>query len=321
MQIHYCQTCSKLIPPALIDSGQVKVQEEKPVFCLECNPPPASAQRAMRSTPSSGAQRNMRSTPADGSQRNIRNLPIPARGSPSKGNRVLPPSAQSGTRLRAPSDRTTSQQNTPMLIVGLVIGGIVVLGLIIMALGGAKQPHTPVKKKTDTKVADAGKTDDGTERDFRGPGFLTPAPKPKDTGAKSVRGRYVRIELPGDRRILSLAEVEVFSGDENVASKGKATQSSTTNGGAPERAIDGNKSGAFDNNSITHTDEELNPWWELDLGEDCDIRKIVVWNRDEQNLGARLKDFNLSILDAKRTVVWRKDKIPAPEPYYMLFPK
>ena len=40
-------------------------------------------------------------------------------------------------------------------------------------------------------------------------------------------GRYVRIELPGKGRILSLAEVQVFRGGENVARTGAATQSST----------------------------------------------------------------------------------------------
>ena len=35
--------------------------------------------------------------------------------------------------------------------------------------------------------------------------------------------RFVRIELPGDKRILTLAEVEVFSDGRNIASDGKAT--------------------------------------------------------------------------------------------------
>lgn len=323
MQIHYCQTCGKLIAPTLVDSGQVKVQDEKPVFCLECNPPPAASPRSMRGTPSSGSQRNMRSTPAEGLQRNIRNLPVPVRGSPSKGNRTVPPSAQSGTRLRASSDRTSSQQNTPMLIIGLAVGGIVILGLIVMAVSGSASTKNQVKKKDEIKVADANANDGAPDKDVRGPGFLTPAPKKKEEESKGVRGRYVRIELPGDRRILSLAEVEVFSGDGNVASKGKATQSSVGSGGTPERAIDGNKDSNYNGGSITHTNEERNPWWELDLGGEYEIRKVQVWNRIEANgnLHERLKDFSLVILDSKRMPVWRRDKVPAPNPYYMLFPK
>ena len=56
-------------------------------------------------------------------------------------------------------------------------------------------------------------------------------------------GRYVRIELPGDNRVLSLAEVEVFEGDRNVALTQKSSQSTTAYGGVSQRAIDGNTNG------------------------------------------------------------------------------
>jgi len=165
--------------------------------------------------------------------------------------------------------------------------------------------------------------DDTTQRDYRGPGFVTPPPKKKETEPTSIKGRYVRIELPGKKRILSMAEVEVFCKEENIAPKGKATQSSTSSGGDPARANDGNKNGDWKNGSITHTDEENNPWWELDLGRDYDIRKVVVHNRmDEKGkLAGRLKDFTLKILDKDRKVMWQKEKVPAPKPYYVLFPK
>src|SRR4029077_16266789 len=44
---------------------------------------------------------------------------------------------------------------------------------------------------------------------------------------KPIVGRYVRVELPGRSRTLTLAEVEVFSEGRNVARQGKASQSST----------------------------------------------------------------------------------------------
>ncbi|HRX79288.1 MAG TPA: hypothetical protein P5307_09525, partial [Pirellulaceae bacterium] len=53
--------------------------------------------------------------------------------------------------------------------------------------------------------------------------------------------RFVRIELPGDKRILTLAEVEVISGGKNIAKDGAATQSSTNGEGKAARALDGNK--------------------------------------------------------------------------------
>ena len=80
--------------------------------------------------------------------------------------------------------------------------------------------------------------------------------------------RFVRIELPGDKRVLTLAEVEVFSGGKNIASGGKATQSSTLGDAVAGRAIDGNKDSDFNKKGQTHTENKgtTNPWWELDLG-------------------------------------------------------
>ena len=52
--------------------------------------------------------------------------------------------------------------------------------------------------------------------------------------------RYVRIELSGEKRVLSLAEVQVVRNGRNLARSGAATQSSIDFEGAPARAIDGN---------------------------------------------------------------------------------
>jgi hypothetical protein len=121
-------------------------------------------------------------------------------------------------------------------------------------------------------------------------------------------GRFVRIELPGNPKILSLAEVQVFNGAENVALKGKATQSSTDYAGPPNYAIDGKTDGNFTAKSTTHTKNENSPWWEVDLKSDQAIDRIVVWNRTDNAVGSRLNGFRISILDAKRQVIWTKDK-------------
>ncbi|MCY2970603.1 MAG: HEAT repeat domain-containing protein, partial [Planctomycetota bacterium] len=58
--------------------------------------------------------------------------------------------------------------------------------------------------------------------------LLTSLPTNLATNAgKAGMGRFVRIELPGKQRTLTLAEVEVISDGINLARKGKATQSST----------------------------------------------------------------------------------------------
>src|SRR4051812_10353384 len=47
---------------------------------------------------------------------------------------------------------------------------------------------------------------------------------------------------------------------------GKPTsQSSTGYGGDPSRAVDGNTSGVWTNNSVTHTNFGHQPWWQVDL--------------------------------------------------------
>src|SRR6202012_263154 len=94
---------------------------------------------------------------------------------------------------------------------------------------------------------------------------------------KVPRGRFVRVSLSGARKLLALAEVQVFSGEENVALKGTATQSTTAYGGEARRAIDGKTEGDFfKGQSVSHTDMQKDPWWEVDLGKLVDIDRIAI---------------------------------------------
>lgn len=137
----------------------------------------------------------------------------------------------------------------------------------------------------------------------------------KVAGRKGTVGRYVRIELPGRRRTLTLAEVEVFSDGRNVARNGTARQSGTSHGGVARRAIDGNKNGSYSDGGQTHTPENRrNPWWEVDLKDEYPIESIGIWNRSEGRgkFAGRLSGFTLKILDANRRPVYTKTGIPAP---------
>lgn len=131
--------------------------------------------------------------------------------------------------------------------------------------------------------------------------------------SRDVAGRFIRIELPGEGKILSLAEVEVLAGAENLARTGKATQSSTDFAGPPEFAIDGNKSGVFEQKSVTHTRTESNPWWEVDLGDVKRFDRIVVWNRTDGDVGVRLAGAKVIVLDAERQPVWQEVLTQAPK--------
>jgi putative heme-binding domain-containing protein len=136
----------------------------------------------------------------------------------------------------------------------------------------------------------------------------------KAGAGKGHIGRYVRIELPGKRRTLTLAEVEVYSDGNNIAFAGKASQSSTSSGGVASRGIDGNKVGSYGGGGQTHTAENTaNPWWEVDLGGERSIESITIYNRTDEGLGSRLDGFTLKILDADRKLVYQVTKQPAPK--------
>ncbi|HJZ89987.1 MAG TPA: PVC-type heme-binding CxxCH protein [Gemmataceae bacterium] len=132
--------------------------------------------------------------------------------------------------------------------------------------------------------------------------------------SSAVVGRYVRIELPGKQRTLTLAEVEVFSDGRNAARRGRAKQSSTAYGGNAAHAIDGNTSGNFADGGQTHSREgEDDPWWEVDLRAEYPIERIVVYNRTDGNLGSRLNNFTVRVLDATRRGTFEKTNNPAPQ--------
>jgi mono/diheme cytochrome c family protein len=138
--------------------------------------------------------------------------------------------------------------------------------------------------------------------------------------AKAPKARYVRFELPGKQRILHLAEVQVFSGGENVAVKGKSKQSSTEHGGDAKRANDGNTNGDYNANSVCHTGTEDNPWWEVDLGSMMPVDRVVIWNRTDggDGISSRMKVYKFTLLDEARKPVEEKksDAYPNPKAEY-----
>lgn len=139
--------------------------------------------------------------------------------------------------------------------------------------------------------------------------------EPDRPEGQAVKGRYVRIELPGDGKFLSLAEVEVQSGGNNVARAGHAEQSSTDFNGPAAKAIDGNTNGDyFAANSTTHTRGESNPWWEVKLAETQPVDRIVVWNRTDGGASVRLANFRIQVLDDSHKIVWQTDVAEPPAP-------
>jgi hypothetical protein len=133
-------------------------------------------------------------------------------------------------------------------------------------------------------------------------------------GGSSPVGRYVRVELPGQEKVLSLAEVQVFRKGENVAPKGEARQSSTDFDGPARLAIDGNTIGDyFAAKSTTHTANSDDPWWEVDLKEAGPVERLAIWNRTDGNLQGRLAGARVVVLDEKRVATWTQAIDPAPQ--------
>nr|XP_049586217.1 fucolectin [Syngnathus scovelli] len=79
--------------------------------------------------------------------------------------------------------------------------------------------------------------------------------------------------------LLAITE-EASSLNDNIALVGKAQQSSLDIwNGIPQRAIDGNRASNWLQNSCTHTNRDMNPWWRLDLQKTYKINTVIITNR------------------------------------------
>lgn len=77
---------------------------------------------------------------------------------------------------------------------------------------------------------------------------------------------------------------------------GMPSEQSTTWVGIAARANDGNTSGDWNNNSVTHTAGDVQPWWQVDLGQLRQIGTIKIWNRTDC-CPERLSNFYLLVSD------------------------
>jgi hypothetical protein len=139
---------------------------------------------------------------------------------------------------------------------------------------------------------------------------------PAPQAAPTANVQFVRIELPGKDRILSLAEVQVLDASgTNIAPRGVARQSSTAFDGPAKLAIDGVTDGHYFNaRSTTHTQIESDPWWELDLQSEQAVARVVIWNRTDGNLQQRLSAARLLLLDGQRKPVLQTVLTEVPNP-------
>lgn len=98
--------------------------------------------------------------------------------------------------------------------------------------------------------------------------------------------------VPSESQVLKVQSLDSLF--DNLAPEGQASQSSTSFGGVASRAIDGNTNGRYNDNSVTHTNNESNAWWELDLGHSAYLESVRLWNRSDC-CSERLSDFYLLV--------------------------
>nr|AGT40149.1 fucose-binding lectin [Trachidermus fasciatus] len=107
------------------------------------------------------------------------------------------------------------------------------------------------------------------------------------TFTERVEGRYVTVRVPGSGKYLTLCEVEVYGyrvpTGENLALGGKASQSSLYMFGTASNAIDGNPNSRWEDGSCSHTKNNVNPWWRLDLRKTHRVFSVKITNRDEDS--------------------------------------
>ena len=147
----------------------------------------------------------------------------------------------------------------------------------------AKAEHSRPKENSPARRRKAKPSGNGPRQS----GSAKPADRHCVTGKPA---RFVRIELPGDKRILTLAEVEVFSGGRNIAAGGKATQSSTHGGGVASKGIDGNKDPDWGKQGQTHTSN-------------AGAKESVVGTRPRSSGGHR-KDRHLESQRIRKSIGW-----------------
>ncbi|CAI5661912.1 unnamed protein product [Oreochromis niloticus] len=83
--------------------------------------------------------------------------------------------------------------------------------------------------------------------------------------------------------LLLLLRTTLVSTYQNLATRGKATQSTCYPHprASALNAIDGNRNSDFMAGSCTHTNEQTNPWWKVDLLQSYIITSITVTNRGD----------------------------------------
>ena len=100
----------------------------------------------------------------------------------------------------------------------------------------------------------------------------------------------------------SVAEVA----GENIAAHKSASQSSTYYDADASRAVDGNRDNNYRHHSVTHTNFQDHSWWKVDLAKEEGVGTVRIYNRGDSNVGNRLSNFDVILLDKDGNEVARQ---------------
>lgn len=141
----------------------------------------------------------------------------------------------------------------------------------------------------------------------------------------NITGNLVELRsYPTEESLLVVTEIEVFGNImlENVAF-GKFTEQSSrlTSSNGPERAVDGI---IYDFDKVSKTSLETSPWWQVDLGSNYTIEKIIYylpqgqWYRSVEGLTVEIwndfKDLKYSFTVTSETKIQIENTITLPSP-------
>ncbi|MDE0735796.1 MAG: hypothetical protein OSB47_08230, partial [Pirellulaceae bacterium] len=126
------------------------------------------------------------------------------------------------------------------------------------------------------------------------------------TKHEKMTGRYVKLIAKEERSQISLAEVQVFSGDQNIALQGTASQNAPDKRMGAAMAIDNrltsdgyrDKDGKYARSISRTRGKREGAWWEVDLGKSYDIDRIVIHSPTAYSV--RTNPFYVMVLDASR---------------------
>ena len=92
----------------------------------------------------------------------------------------------------------------------------------------------------------------------------------------------------------------------NLSRKGSTSQSSGGLRGKASLAIDGNSNGSFSYGSVSRTNKETNPWWQIDLGKDHIINEMNIFGRIDEGYPNGISNYTVSIKNSKGDITFSK---------------